>query len=357
MENKTSSNVRGKEEVSLRDIIIKIKEWWRYLLSKWIIIFLAGLFGGVLGFTYAYLKKPTYKAELSFALEDDKPGGLGAAAGIASQFGIDIGGGGGGAFSGDNLLELMKSRSMVQKALLTTVNIKGKDQTLAQYYISINNLRSDWKDDLKNVQFLPGADASKFSRQQDSLLGVFHKALIDGALSVDKKDKKLSIITVGVVSGNELFSKLFVEVLTKTVSNFYIDTKTKKSVQNVSILQFQTDSVRKRLNEALTGVASDIDAVPNANPGMQVLRAPSQHRQVDVQINQAILIELVKNLTISRVSLRKETPLVQVIDMPVLPLTKIKTSKLISMIVVGFLFGLIAVVVFCYKKLAVDLKL
>ncbi len=64
--------------------------------------------------TYAWSKKPIYKAELSFALQDEKSGGgLDSALGLASQFGIDLdGGGAGGEFSGDNLLELMKSRSI-----------------------------------------------------------------------------------------------------------------------------------------------------------------------------------------------------------------------------------------------------
>lgn len=47
-------------------------------------------------------------------------------------------------FSGDNLLELMKSRSMVEKALLTTIKIKSKEQTLAELYISFNKLRKGW---------------------------------------------------------------------------------------------------------------------------------------------------------------------------------------------------------------------
>jgi len=352
------SNIR--EEISLKDFIVKLREWWKYLLSKWVVILIAGIVGGALGFTYTYFKKPAYKAELSFALEDDKSGGgLSAAAGIASQFGFDLGGSGGGAFSGDNLLELMKSRSMIQKTLLTTVNINGKSETLAEFYIDNNGLRKDWErnDKLKNIHFLPGDDPAKFTLQQDSLLGTFHKALIDYSLSVDKKDKKLSIIAVSIVSGNELFSKLFVEILTKTVSDFYVETKTKKSVQNVAILQHQTDSVRRELNNAITGVASSIDATPNANPGRQVLRAPSQHRQVDVQANQAILAELVKNLEVSKVALRKETPLVQIIDAPILPLEKIKSSKMIAMIVWGTLFGLITVFVLCFKKLAIDLEL
>src|ERR1700743_1147956 len=110
MENSTSTKSHRDEEISLKELTLKFQEWWKYLLSKWLIIFFAGVVGGILGFTRAYLKKPIYTAELSFALEDDRSGGgLGAAAGLASQFGFDLGGDGGGALSADKFLELINS--------------------------------------------------------------------------------------------------------------------------------------------------------------------------------------------------------------------------------------------------------
>jgi hypothetical protein len=47
-----------------------------------------------------------------------------------------------------------------------------------------------------------------------------------------------------VNSTNELFSKYFTEAF-KEVSDFYIDTKSKKSRENMLILERQTDSIRR----------------------------------------------------------------------------------------------------------------
>ncbi len=342
-------------QISLREIILQIKDWIEFLLPKWPFILVFGLIGGGIGYATGYFKKPIYKAELSFALEDGKRGGggLGSAIGIASQLGFDLGGSGGGAFVGDNLLELMKSRSMVEKTLLSTIIINGEQTTLAELYISYNSFREDWKNNpqLKDLQFLPGADRSKFSNKQDSILGAFHKSLIRSAVSLNKLDKNLSIIIVKVNSENELFSKYFAEMLVKEVSDFYVETKTKKSVQNVSILQFQTDSVRRALSSAIRGVATLLDVNPNPNQARQILAAPSQNRQVDVLANQAILTELVKNLEVSKVSLRNETPLIQIIDKPILPLEKQSFSKFIPF-VIGIIFGsMIAIFIFVVKRI------
>jgi uncharacterized protein involved in exopolysaccharide biosynthesis len=345
----------NSDEISLKELILKMRDWWHYLLSKWKIILIAGILGGIIGFTYAYFKKPVYKAELSFALQDEKSGsGLGSALGLASQFGIDLGGNNGGSeFSGDNLLELMKSRSMVEKTLLTAVTINGKRETLAELYINFNKIREGWKGkpELEDINFLPDADRSKFTLRQDSILGVFHENLIKGSLVVDKLDKKLSIITLSVSSTNELFSKYFTEVLAKVVSDFYVETKTEKSVKNVAILQQQTDSVRRALNAAISGVASSADAAPNANPLLQTLRVPSQRRQVDVQANTAILGELVKNLELAKMSLLQETPLIQVIDRPILPLEKEKVSKLKGLIFGGIFSGFLISFLLLFRKI------
>jgi hypothetical protein len=347
------------DEVSLKELVLKVANWWNYLASKWVIILIAGIAGGAIGLTYSLLKKPIYKAELSFALQDEKSGGgLSSALGLASQFGLDLGGtSAGGEFSGDNLLELMKSRLMVEKTLLSAIEVNGKKETLAELYIDFNELREKWegKPGLENIHFPFNVDRSKFTLKQDSILGTLHKTIIENNLTVNKIDKKLSIISLEVSSTNEMFSKSFAEILERGVSDFYIQTKTEKSSKNVAILQRQTDSVRRALNAAISGVASSIDAAPNANPLLQTLHVPSQRRQVDVQANTAILGELVKNLELSRMSLLQETPLIQVIDKPILPLEKVKVGKLkgiILGIIIGiFLVGFILTVRRAFKEI------
>ncbi|GAB3902913.1 GumC domain-containing protein [Mucilaginibacter boryungensis] len=353
--NENYQPLNHENGLSYIEVLSKIKNAWRYLLSKWFIILIASFIGGAGGFIYGYVKKPIFIAQLSFALQDDKSvGGFSGALSLASQFGIDLGGGGaGGEFSGDNLLELMKSRLIIEKTLLSPVYVDGKKETLIDLYINFNKFRDNWigKPGLESIKFSPGADLDKFTLKQDSIIGVFHRNIIKNNLSVDKLDKKLSIVSIKVTSTNELFSKYFAEVLEKVVSDFYIQTKTTKSAKNVSILQYQVDSVRTLLNAAILGVASSTDANPNPNPLFQTLRVPSQRKSVDIQFNTVILTELVKNLAIAKMSLLQETPLIQVIDKPILPLERIKVSKLYSGIKGAFIAGFIISVILFIKKI------
>jgi hypothetical protein len=341
------------DEVSLKELIEQVKTWFKYLLLQWKIILIASIVGATLGITYSIVKKPIYIATLSFAMEDEKSGGLGGALGLASSLGLDLGGTGGGMFTGTNLTELFKSRSMVEKTLLAPVNVNGKTISLAEMFIQNNNWRKSWSETpkLNTLTFLPNSDRKYFSRIQDSIMGVMFGSLSKSGLSVALKDKKMSIVNIEVSSTDELFSKYFCEALAKQVSDFYIATKSKKARINMSILQKQTDSIRGELNGAITGVAIANDNTFNLNPALNIRRAPSARRQVDVQANTAILTELVKQTELAKVTLRRETPLIQIIDRPILPLQKEKFGKLKGIILGGFLFGFLAVAYLIVKRI------
>ena len=342
------------DEISLRELIEKGKEWYAYLLSQWKIILLAGIIGACLGLAYSFIKKPIYTATLSFALEDEKGGGgLGGALGLASSLGFDLGGGGGSIFTGSNLTELFKSRAMVEQTLLSPVVVDGKTISLAEMYIQNQEWREKWseKPKLKDIQFLPNTNRKYFTRVHDSILGVMYQDMSKTGLSVGQKDKKISIITIDVNSTNELFSKYFTEALVKEVSDFYVTTKSKKARMNMDILERQTDSIRRELNGAITGVAVANDNTFGLNPAMNVRRAPSARRQVDVQANTAILTELVKQTELAKVTVRKETPLIQVIDRPILPLKKEKFGKAKGIVIGGFLAGFLIVLGLIIRKL------
>ena len=135
---------KPKEEISLSELFQKVKEWYAFMLLKWKTIVLAGVIGAILGLTYSFIKKPIYTASLSFALEGESSGGSGGVLSLASQFGLSLGGSGGGIFEGSNLNELFKSRNMVEQTLVKPVRYKGKTISFAEMYIEIADWRKNW---------------------------------------------------------------------------------------------------------------------------------------------------------------------------------------------------------------------
>lgn len=341
------------KEITLKELAIKTNEWLTYLRSKWLTILIGCIFGILLGYLYATYKKPKYVAISTFALEDaNGASGLGQMAGLASMVGIELGGSGnGGVFQGDNLIELYKSRRMIQQALFTYSTFDGKKQLLIERYLEFNRQKGLWDEQARlNKTNFDDHNNVKLTRIQDSIAGEVVKIINNNYLTVTKPDKKLSILRVQVTSKDEQFAKAFNDQIVKNVNEFYVLTKTKKSSQNVAVLQRQTDSVKRELNGALTGMASLTDANPNANPSRQILKVPSQKRQVDAQANTAILTELVKNLEMSKLSQQKEMPLIQIIDEPVFPLNKIATTKTQGMVIGFFLTGFLICVLLLVRR-------
>jgi capsule polysaccharide export protein KpsE/RkpR len=136
---------------------------------------------------------------------------------------------------------------------------------------------------------------------------------------------------------NEDFSKLFVETLVNNTVKYYADYKTKRAQRNYDLIKHQVDSIKRSLLGNIETIAETNDL--NVNPIKQKVRASSQKTQVDASANAALYQELLKQMGLAQITLNRETPLIQIIDKPVLPLLNEKPSRLITGIVFAIIGG------------------
>lgn len=321
------------DKITFRELVLRLQGWGSVFIRKWMILLVFLIMGLIVGAAVSLLKKPVYVAETTFVLEESDMGGLGGnMSGLASLVGINLGslGSANGLFSGDNIMELYRSDNMLSKTLLSPMKAAGdSSQLLINRYITFNELDRKWRNkvDLNALNFSKNRDL--FTVKEDSVVKEIIKEIRKNNLSVNKPDRKLSIIQVSIASKDQFFAKYFNEQLVENVNNFYFETKTKKTAENLSILQTQADSVRRILDRSLTDFASATDNVPNPNPLVQRAMVESKKRQVDVQASSTVYSEIVKNLEIAKVNHRNNSPLIQIIDFPRFPLeeNKIKLTK------------------------------
>jgi hypothetical protein len=284
-----------------------------------------------------------YVSKLTFVLEDGKGGGGGLAS-LAGQFGIDVGGAGGGSvFSGDNILLFLKSESLIRETLFTPYDTEGK-LTLADKYADVKELKKGW---MKNEK-IGGIDFNKFNlqklpRKEDSLLQEITEAIIKNDLSVVKPDKKASFIEVKVTMRDEWLSKIFAERLVDIATKRYISSKTKTKVANVQKLQDKADSLVALLNNRTYTAASTQQQLVDINPALRTAPIAAEISSREKTIAATLYAEVVKNLELSKTLLNQETPVIEMVDQSSLPLEKVKVSKLNSLIIGGFLAGLMMV--------------
>jgi hypothetical protein len=324
----------------------ELKKWVSYFFRNSLFIISVVVLFGVGGIVYSWLQKPVYKAEMLFAIESDNSSKLGSISGLASQFiGVDLSGG--NIFEGDNLIELLKTRNIVEKTLLTPINIEGKETLLIDRYIQFNELDKKWALDTNTAQLKFTKYPLINNRVRDSVVGKIIKKITNNSLKIERLDKKLSFLKASLESNDELFAKLFLETLASNAIVFYTDYKSKKAKQNLEIIQHQVDSVETLLTGNVYKIASSNDL--NVNPSRQVGKAYAQRTQIDVQVNGVVYGELLKNLELSKMAVRRETPLIQIIDKPILPLEKNKLGRLLSGILFGG-FGFVLIIIFLFIK-------
>ena len=329
------------DEISIKEIVIKIKSWAGYLKSQWLKILTAGIIGGVIGYVYAFYQPVTYTAKLSFIVEDAKSSGMGGLSSLAGLAGFDIGGAsGGGLLSGENLLLFLKSNSLIKTTLLTPYD-SVKNYSLADKYADEYELRSKWAKNKKinTTVFFPVQSKLAFTRLQDSLLQILADKILKKELIIERPEKKATFINVQATMQDEMLSKFFCERLVNKAIDRYIISKITRQKTSVDKLQRRSDSLGALLNYKTFSSAIANEKILDINPAYRSSTVNAEVVGRDKLMIGTIYGEVVKNLEIAKVQLSQETPTIQVVDEVDLPLKIVKISKLISLIIGGLIGG------------------
>jgi hypothetical protein len=294
--------------------------------------------GGLLGALIAWQWTPTYTARLTFVVDDSKSAGGGGLSALAGLAGFDLNGiaGGSGVLAGDNVQELVKSRKLIKATLLTPYD---STQTLADRYATVNKLNKKWlkySTDGKITRF-PANDAHN-NRLQDSLLHEMAELILNGEFQIGKTDKKLSFFEVNTTMKDEKLASLFCSRMIKQSTDFYINTKTKRLRDNITRLQQRADSIGAILNRRTYAAAAANRSTLDLNPAYTNANANVEVNERDKIVLSGIFSETVKNLEASKTMLAQETPTVQIVDEPEIPLKK-NTLKYSVAILSGFFLG------------------
>lgn len=279
-----------------------------------------------------FFKEVQYTSKLTFVIEEKSSGG-GSLLGLAGQFGVDVGGGGGGLFTSDNLLLLLKSKRIIQGALLKPVP-ELEEGNLLNLYLSIN-----YKEALseKKVSFISSElPHMNFTPEQNSLVASISEGLSE-SVQIAKRDKKASFIDITVVNPDEKFAFLFNQMLVQEASDMYIDMKVGKSKKSLASLKARVDSVQRVLDVTMRSAAVDMDQSLGL-VGMAP-RISTTKKQMETQMLGTLYAEVTKNLELTKFTLGREEPVIQIVDAPTMPLFKEGKGRVKSAVIGGFLAG------------------
>ena len=339
------------DEIQLKDILIKLSEYKTYLLSKkFSIITISGFFF-VIGIVFAISDVKKYTAELTFVVEDQQQAGgtLGAMSGMASQFGFDVGSSSSTTFSQNNILEFLKSRGVVESALMQNRKVNNTEDLLIEHYLYLNKIKDSWEtnNDITSVSF-----HGILTQDNDSVSGDVWKSIIEDKLVVELQSDEANIINLSYTSVNDEFAKTFVETLIEQMSKMYITYQTAQASNTLIFLSNRADSVFMQLEIA----EEEFAKVKDIN--QRIIKASGRLKELQlmrkVEVLNAMYLEIVKNLELSKLTLLNQTPIIQIIDKPILPLEEEFKSKIAFGLLGAFLGGFLSLVFFIFRKLFKD---
>jgi hypothetical protein len=338
MANNQNTQIQEDEAFSFKLLINQYKRQLLFTLGYWKKLAFAGIILALIAIVYAFFQPITYTARTTFVVEDAKSGGGSLVSALSGSLGIDLGGmsGSNSMLAGDNVLELLRSNSLIKKTLLTKFDTSGAN-TLADVYAEVYGWKAKWKSNNtinKDIHF----NISPLTRLEDSLLQVMVEQIKLKEISVAKPDKKLGFFELQFSSRNEVLSKLFCVNLINEATTFYINTKTGRLRKNIERLQMRADSLGVLLNRKTLSAAEASVQTLDVN---LAYASPSVNAEIssrDKFMQSTVYAEIVKNLELSKTALAQESPTVQLLDTPEFPLKKNKISKL-KYAMMGFLGG------------------
>ena len=338
------------KEIELKEIFSTISELKKELHSNLFKIFLLVISFTVLSLVFSLAQDSRYKAELSFVVEDtQKSAPLSSMSGLASQFGFDMFSSSNSTFSQANIMDLLKSRGVISKTLLQKSNYTDKSDFFIDSYLKINSIDNDWNENqnLKDLNF-----HNKLTITHDSIITLVWQKIIEEDISVEIKNDETDIIYLSFTCSDEKFAKFFSESLISEMSRMYISYQTTQSTNTLSFLQNRADSVFVELEKA----EQEFARVKDIN--QRIIKASGRLKELQLMRNVEVLntmyLELVKNIEVSKLTLLNQTPIIQVIDKPILTLEDTKMSIFLVLLITIFISTTFSIIYIVLRKLVND---
>lgn len=356
------------DEITLKELLLKLSEYGREVRKNWFIIAIACLVTTGILMYKAFVDRPEYSAKLTFMVNtDDSKSAGGAAASILGQFGL---GGGDSKDNLDKILALSKTNTILEKALFKKGTIDGVTDYYANQMIRDFQLHKDWGKDtsgLRDFMFQTGDliktnrkesltgylysddNINKFTRIESNALKKLLNKLIgnDGETAIfnSNYDKKSGIMSLTLNTYSEDLSIKLLEEIYLQLSKFYIDKTVEKQKRSYELVSAKADSIEAALNGVEYRQADFDDH--NRMVLFEKAKLPKLRLNRDRTVLNLMYSEAVKNQELAEFSLKNKIPYVQAIDTPFPPIKPTKQSKTKALIIglaSGFFLGIIFIV-------------
>jgi len=317
------------DEITLKDIILKLQEWWSIVWPQRTKIIALSLLIGLSAALYTkFFTKPTYTASYQLFFQEES-GGLSGAMRLASSFGL--GGVGGSASSSATVQEFLTSRNNIAHAMTAKLE---EGRLIDRYYAEALEEDEGFKAEY-TAKF--GAD----QRYTDSVITEVFAGINTKNLSA-VFDEESGTLDFSVTFGNEKFTYDLINTLVQNTEEEFKNWKRLKSQTAVNAFQKKVDSLEVSIDLALLQLGQYEDQ--NNSLISSVDKMKRMRLTIDFESLKVAYGEYVKGLEMSKAEMMNIEAPFKYFDVPVFPLAKEKASAakagVFGSVITGFLLVL-----------------
>ena len=317
------------DEITLKDIILKIQEWFTIVWPHRVRIIALSLTIGLMAALYTkFLTKPTYTASYQLFFQEES-GGLSGAMRLASSFGLGVGGG--SASSRATVQEYLTSRSNIAHAM--TAGLEN-GRLIDRYYAEAMQESEEFA---KEFTSMFGVN----QRYTDSTITVLYEVLNANAL-LSSFDEETGALQFSAIHEDEPFAFDLANVLIESAEEQFKVWKREKSLNAVNTFQKKVDSLEVSIDAALYALGQYEDQ--NNSLVSSVDKMKRMRLSIDFESLKVAYGEYVKGLEMSKSELMNLEGPFKYFDAPTYPLKKEKGSAakagVFGSVITGFLLVL-----------------
>jgi hypothetical protein len=340
-----------ENEISLRDVILTIQEYFWYILKNAFYIAIPILLlGGYFAYD-SYMTKATYQAERKFFVEGDNTGGgLGNLGGLLGSIGIKQ-----GKSNPYQILEVADSKLLTSEVLLAKVE---QGDLLANIIIEEYKLDEEWaenNDKYLGFRFMHDSIES-FSNLENSAL---NRLIIK--VVTTKKEVPLRKVSLeedrgyyalkSITTNPEL--SLALDAITYDKIRYYFEEKVLEGYKsNRDILKLKADSINILLKAKIYELANFMDS--NRGTFSYKVNVRSGLLQKEIDVFSVAFQEVTKSYEMADFNLKNQKPTFMLIDKPFPPLGMIKPVWWMGLIRGGILGAILGIGFFIARKIYKD---
>lgn len=339
MEEKQSTY---NDEISLRDLVLKITSFIREVRLHWYIPAICIAIALVIQ-SYRYLTFiPVYTASITFSVDEDEGN---SNAGLTSILGqIGLGAARPSRYNLDKIMALSKSRRVVEHTLFHKITVGGKDDFLANHLIRQYHLNNT-KENAKKGEvgfFFTHDSLPLFDRAENAMLLNLYNLVIGSpenpkiALVNTDYNEDTNIMSLSASTTSEDISLAMADRMFISLSNYYINKAIEKQFKTYSVVSAKKDSVLSVLKSNEYQLANFRDS--HRGMLMRTDQIAELRLQREITALSAMYAEVLKNTEIADFSLKNKLPFIQVIDEPLSPIQPTQAS-LLRMFLMGIIAG------------------